>query len=1133
MNKEIANNSTIHLLIDKIIFFQDVVQRTILNCQKNKLLEIINTNDTNLCIEKLFEINTKLILIKKNISDALKENKNEEFSSDGSIDELQIVANELSTIFKDYGTTNLEDLLKICFGNNTLEKIKNNNQNSDNNTNSNNNNELNEITEYEKYELLRSYFHPISYKVLVKKSSTTPKEENLQVFPQVFKKISIDNILIDENTQTFDCFDFHSDIKSFHLKLNGLKLYISCNEKIIIINGMMDDVVVEFMNNKYIDNKIRLLLTSQVFDDSNFIIFKNFIYSLKIKDFLINNLENLHNIFNGYQSNLNSMKNNTLSQNIKDFLFYDNYNKRRILIELLLDPKNNENIYLSYLLYDLLSNDTNGNIDSKDQVQIFDSFTWFIKKQFKHAVKKMIQYNNEITNYDINKIPLEQQICFLKVPLHVKEKALTKLKEIKSKGDDNGSKARQYLDGLLKIPFQIYKREPSLNYMNESRELFRNLLLKHEKKMVEWKITIPEKEKYTSIEILYNLQNILFFIQKEKRKWNEKVLQDFLLEGTKKTMDQRINKIKLIYDFYQEDLNKKDDINNVNIVNDINHVKNKKNLKKKIMESISSQIKLVDDVTIEKIMEVFKLSEVTGLNEINDFEKEKNDILNKFKNIKEYLKDVKSSLDKSIYGHEKAKKQIETIIAQWLNGEQYGYCFGFEGPPGVGKTSLAKYGLSECLKDENGISRPFSMIQMGGDSNGSTLQGHNYTYVGSTWGSIVQILIDKKCMNPIIFIDEVDKISKTEHGKEIVGILTHLLDTTQNDCFQDKYFSGIEFDLSKALFILSYNDVNAIDKILLDRIHRIKFNHLSLEDKLIIVNKHILPEIYKKVGLENTIFMNNSTLTHIIEEYTNESGVRKLKEILFEIIGDFNLNLLKKDCFNKINTNTTDSLILPIEITMEDIKTNYLKDKNEIKYKKIHGTHEIGIINGLWANSYGQGGVIPIQARFYPCDEFLHLKLTGMQGDVMKESMNVALTLAWNLTNAKRKEEIQQMYNHGKNQYGIHIHCPEGSTPKDGPSAGTAITTVLYSLLNDQSINYEIAITGEISLDGNITEIGGLDLKILGGLKAGVKKFIYPKENERDYNQFTEKYKEKETLENISFCSVDKIEEVFKLCFTS
>ena len=1110
MNKEITNTSKINLLIDKIFFFQEVIQRTILSCQKNKLLEIINTNDSNLCIEKLFEMNTKLLLIKKNISDSLKENKNdtndtnEEFNSEGWIDELQIIANELSTIFKDYGTTNLEDLLKICFGNNTLEKIKINNHNNNNTDDG----ELNEIIEYDKYELLRSYFHPISYKVLVKKNSSITKEET----HQPVKKISIDNITIDENTKTFDCFDFHSEIKSFYLKLNGLKLYISCNEKIIIINGMIDDVVVEFMNNKYIDNKIRILLTSQVFDDSDFIIFKNFIYSLKIKDFLINNIENLHNIFNGYQCNLISIKNNTLSQNIKDFLFYDNYNKRRILIELLLDPKNNENIYLSYLLYDLLSNDINGNIDSKDQVQIFDSFTWFIKKQFKHAVKKMIQYNNEIVNYDINKVPLEQQICFLKAPLHVKEKALTKLKEIKSKSDDNGSKARQYLDGLLKIPFQTYKREPPLNYMNEIRELFRNLLLKHEEKMLEWKVNVPQKEKYTSIEIIHKVQNILFFIQKEERKWNEKMLHDFLLEGTKKTIDQRMNKIKPIYDFYQEDLNKEDK-------------KNHKNLKKKIMESISSQIKLLDNETLQKIMEIFKLIEASASSELK---KEINNIFNKFKNIKEYLKDVKFSLDKSIYGHEKAKKQIETIIAQWLNGEQHGYCFGFEGPPGVGKTSLAKYGLSECLKDENGISRPFSMIQMGGDSNGSTLQGHNYTYVGSTWGSIVQILIDKKCMNPIIFIDEIDKISKTEHGKEIVGILTHLLDTTQNDCFQDKYFSGIEFDLSKALFILSYNDATAIDKILLDRIHRIKFNHLSLEDKLIILNKHILPEIYKKFGLENTIFMNNSTLTHIIEEYTNESGVRKLKEILFEIIGNFNLTMLKKDCF--INTN--DDLILPIEITIEDIKTNYLKDKNEIKYKKIHAIDEIGIMNGLWANSYGQGGVIPIQARFYPCEEFLHLKLTGMQGDIMKESMNVALTLAWNLTNAKRKEEIQLMYKHGKNQYGIHIHCPEGSTPKDGPSAGTAITTVLYSLLNDQPINYEIAITGEISLDGNITEIGGLDLKILGGLKAGVKKFIYPKENERDYKQLIEKYIEKEMFQNISFYSVDKIQEVFELCFT-
>jgi ATP-dependent Lon protease len=267
--------------------------------------------------------------------------------------------------------------------------------------------------------------------------------------------------------------------------------------------------------------------------------------------------------------------------------------------------------------------------------------------------------------------------------------------------------------------------------------------------------------------------------------------------------------------------------------------------------------------------------------------------MDNIKQINDYMKYVTTTLNQSVYGHDKAKKQIERIISQWINGEQDGYCFGFEGPPGVGKTSLSKKGLSNCLTDDNGNSRPFAMIQMGGDSNGSTLHGHNYTYVGSTWGSIVQILIDKKCMNPIIFIDEVDKISKTEHGKEIVGILTHLLDPTQNDCFQDKYFSGIDLDLSKALFILSYNDVEAIDKILLDRVHRIKFSSLSLEDKLIICKSHILPEVYKKMGLEDMILFDEDVLKFIIDEYTSESGVRKLKEILFEIVGEINLDILK------------------------------------------------------------------------------------------------------------------------------------------------------------------------------------------------------------------------------------------------
>ena len=274
-------------------------------------------------------------------------------------------------------------------------------------------------------------------------------------------------------------------------------------------------------------------------------------------------------------------------------------------------------------------------------------------------------------------------------------------------------------------------------------------------------------------------------------------------------------------------------------------------------------------------------------------EKEIDNIHQNISTVQKYMTNIRSILDESVYGHNNAKTQIERILGQWINGELDGHCFGFEGAPGIGKTSMAKNGIANCLLDENGEKRPFAMIQMGGDSNGSTLHGHNYTYVGSTWGSIVQILMDKQCMNPIIFIDEVDKISKTEQGKEIVGILTHLLDSTQNDCFQDKYFNGIDLNLSKALFILSYNDPNSIDSILLDRIHRIQFEHLSLQDKLVICKNHLLPEIFQKMGLMEIIEIEDTVLQFIIENYTSESGVRKLKEILFDIVGDINVNVLK------------------------------------------------------------------------------------------------------------------------------------------------------------------------------------------------------------------------------------------------
>jgi ATP-dependent Lon protease len=384
--------------------------------------------------------------------------------------------------------------------------------------------------------------------------------------------------------------------------------------------------------------------------------------------------------------------------------------------------------------------------------------------------------------------------------------------------------------------------------------------------------------------------------------------------------------------------------------------------------------------------------------------------------------------------------------------------------------------------------------------------------------------MDAKCMNPIIYVDELDKVSKTEHGKEIIGILTHLIDTTQNSVFQDKYFSGIDIDLSKVLFIFSYNDASQIDSILLDRIHRIRFDNLSLEEKLVVVKKHMIPEIDKKMGLENCVVLSDEVIEYIIDSYTLESGVRKLKEIVFDLYGEINVRLLKCEVVSQIE--------LPIRVSVDDLQNTYLSKYDKISEKKIHTSPETGVINGLWANALGRGGIIPIQAMFYPTSTFLELRLTGMQGDVMKESMNVAKTLAWKLLSPAEQEGFVAIFEKTKCQ-GLHIHCPEGAVSKDGPSAGAAITVAIYSLFSKRPIDNTVAMTGEINLQGQVTEIGGLEHKIMGGMKAGIRKFLYPESNKRDFEKFWEKMGDKPAIKEIGFVPVSRIEDTFIHFFTS
>ena len=1068
------SNDVIYWIDKKIIFFGDIIQKTMIHVQKNKMLDILGINEVTSCLHSLQELNSKLEIIRK------KNNKN----SEETIVQLQTINNEISALFKLYGTEDLHDFLCVCFSN-TYEDL------------------LDDPIKKEKMRLLQNYFHPTGYKVLHYKAvDKTSGSASASVLQDISAAFLLDEKHL-EKSNHLDCFDIFSTSKKFHVKVYGIKLFISCasTKKSMLVYGVVDDVIVSFLHNKYITQKnTAIRINAPKENDFECESFEKFILSMSLKDYLIYEPFDVYNKYMGCLHQIQIMKQKTLATSVKEFIQSDLFNKRSLIMHLLIKSSDYENQYLAYLLYDLLSNDVNDHVDTLEQTILFDSFPWSIKQNFKDAMKKTIQYTMEMVQFDVNKIPLEQQICLLKVNDQVKEKAMMKWKEVKAKSEDSGSKARQYLDGLLKIPFQIYKKEPIMYLMQDMQKQCKDIISKG----------VLQQCKKTKNTGLGSLE-LIYFLRQGKMELS--LPREKIIAAIQK-WDK--NKVQILLNELQHySLQKGDPYEWSHMLTDVE--KRKKQQSIDIIDSVLQMSSKKKDVYFDMVALFAKTNPADVDPFLYPYYQQMTNMGQGLEKIKTYIGDVRKILDTAIHGHEKAKRQLERIVGQWIHGQQDGYCFGFEGPPGVGKTSLAKRGLSDCLKDENGESRPFAMIQMGGDSNGSTLHGHNYTYVGSTWGNIVQILMDKKCMNPIIFIDELDKISRTEHGKEIVGILTHLLDPTQNDCFQDKYFNGVDLNLSKALFILSYNDVTAVDKILLDRIHRIQFQSLSLEDKWVIAETHILPEVYKKMGLEGMIHISEEVVKYIIEEYTMEAGVRKLKECLFEIVAEINLDMLKNNFLMDV--------VYPLCITKHDIKTKYLKERREMRLKKIHEENEVGVINCLWANDMGHGGILSAHAKFVPSDKFMDLRLTGLLDDMMRESFQISLTLAYDLTSQETIVALRDKYD-ALHKYGIHMHMGDGSIPKSGTSAGIAIALLFYSLLNNKKIRHDFAVTGEAAdLKGSSGEIGALKTKIIYGIKAGVRHFIYPEENAKDFEDFFEKYGGTDLVKGISFTAIKNIKE--------
>lgn len=468
---------------------------------------------------------------------------------------------------------------------------------------------------------------------------------------------------------------------------------------------------------------------------------------------------------------------------------------------------------------------------------------------------------------------------------------------------------------------------------------------------------------------------------------------------------------------------------------------------------------------------------------------------NVFKNVssdktksKEFLKNIEQKMDVQIYGHTIAKNKILQTLAKLITVQgTHVSPIALAGPPGVGKTKFAQC-LAECLDI------PFVQITLGGQNDGELLHGHGYTYAGAQPGLIVKKMVEAGSARCVMYFDELDKcVSKNGQVNELMSILIHLTDPMTNKSFQDRFFQEITFPLNKVMFIFSFNDVSKIDRILLDRLELIDVESYNIREKMTICNDYLLKQLSEEIGFDyGSVVFDEQILSTIIDDYTFEPGVRGLKRAVENILLKLNIDrIYERGIFeNGSNgTNGTSKIIITKQIVNE-----YLGDA-KVNYRTIHSKNAVGVVNGLYATTMCSGGIVPIQLTEYymgDSNKFI-LKLTGNQRKIMKESIFYSFTTAINLLTNQGKALFFKRYPNG-----IHIHTPEASTPKDGPSAGVAFTLGFLSMMLDLKIDREIALTGEIDLYGNVSKIGGVKYKVQGAFKAGVKTVFLPTENTDD-----------------------------------
>lgn len=454
---------------------------------------------------------------------------------------------------------------------------------------------------------------------------------------------------------------------------------------------------------------------------------------------------------------------------------------------------------------------------------------------------------------------------------------------------------------------------------------------------------------------------------------------------------------------------------------------------------------------------------------------------------------VRKDLEKSHYGLDKIKERIiEELAVKYLSEKKNGQIICLVGPPGVGKTSIAQ-------SIAKAIGRESQRIALGGVRDEAEIRGHRRTYIGSIPGRIISAIQNAGTNNPVLVLDEIDKLASDYKGDPTSALL-EVLDSEQNSKFVDHYID-VPFDLSKVMFITTANDAGAIPAPLRDRMELIEINSYTREEKFQIAKKHLVPKQLEKCGFSSKeVKFTKKALYFIIDFYTREAGVRTLERVIGSI--------LRKCAVQKLEENTE---LFKIDETLVEKMLGHKKYLPDAYSKN----DEIGVVNGLAWTAVG-GELLPIEVAIM--DGSGKIELTGSLGDVMQESAKIAITCIRSHSNVLN---IDSDFYKTKD---IHIHAPEGAVPKDGPSAGVTMATAIYSALSLNSVRHDVAMTGEITLRGKVLPIGGLKEKSMAAYKNGIKTVIIPKANEADLEDVDNVVKE-----NVNFIPVESFSEIISI----